>query len=245
MPGMAWLRSSLATFLALGLGAGALVHAPVTSARQAKSAVPTAVPKPPAAGVTATVIAPKPGKASDEADTGTVTVHRCTDARGQVTLQDDPCPPGSQEQTREMTRPKDPPVSSKSVRVADTPAMPQPELLSADEPPPRLPIPPPPMYKCTSYDGDERFSESYDPNPRCEPLVIYYPYPNQLTPQQALSCRWVEDSCVRLSDRTACQRWLQMRKDAESAVLRSFSDTAAYRKSELARLKQIVAESCF
>jgi hypothetical protein len=250
MPGMAWLRSSLAAFLAIALAAGAVASARSATPAPAPTKLPSTVPAPPAAGVTATVIAPKAkdGKAasrSADADAGTVTVHRCTDARGQVTLQDDPCPPGSREETRAMMRPKDPPVSSKAVKVADTPAMPQPALVEEDLAPPRLPIPPPPMYKCTSYDGDERFSESYDPNPRCEPLVIYYPYPNQLTPQQALSCRWVEDSCVRLSDRAACARWIQMRKDAVSAVTRAFSDTAAYRKSELARLNQIVEESCF
>lgn len=260
MPGMAWMRSSLAAFLAIALPAlaaatlaSAQAVAAVASTRAgavppAATKVPTQVPAPPAAGVTATVIAPKPKDAASrkaDADAGTVTVHRCTDARGRVTLQDDPCPPGSREETRAMTRPKDPPVSSKAVKVADTPALPQPAFVEEDLAPPRLPIPPPPMYKCTSYDGDERFSESYDPNPRCEPLVIYYPYPNQLTPQQALSCRWVEDSCVRLSDRAACQRWIQMRKDAVSAATRAFSDTAAYRKSELERLTQIVNESCF
>ena len=257
MPGMAWMRSSLTAFLAIALPvcapasvASAQAAAGLASTRTlaAPTKLPTKVPAPPAAGVTATVIAPKPKDAAGakaDADAGTVTVHRCTDARGQVTLQDDPCPPGSRGETRAMTRPKDPPVSSKAVKVADTPAMPQPDLVDADAPPPRLPIPPPPMYKCTSYDGDERFSESYDPNPRCEPLVIYYPYPNQLTPQQALSCRWVEDSCVRLSDRAACARWIQMRKDAVSAATRAFSDTAAYRKSELERLTQIVDESCF
>jgi hypothetical protein len=113
-----------------------------------------------------------------------------------------------------------------------------------DRPPPRELIPPPPMYYCTSYDGIERFSESYDPNPRCEPLVLYWPYPNTLTPDQALGCRWVEDSCVRLSDEAACQRWREQRKEAFSELQRSFSDTAAYRKSELERLTQITNESC-
>jgi hypothetical protein len=242
MPGMACSGSSLATFLALGLGAALVASA---STRQA-SPVPTAVPKPPAAGVTATVIEARKPKTGATTDGATVTVRRCTDGKGRVTLQDDPCPPGSREETRAMTRPKDPPVTSSAVRVADTPAMPQPDLVDdAEVAPARLPIPPPPMYKCTSYDGDERFSESYDPNPRCEPLVIYYPYPNQLTPQQALSCRWVEDSCVRLSDRDACSRWMAMRKDAVSAAQRAFSDTAAYRKSELERITGIVNESCF
>lgn len=253
MPGMAWFRSSLTAFLAIALAA--LASATVASARstttpattQATTA-PTRLPAPSATGTAATVIAPKPKDAAGvkaDADATTLTVHRCTDARGQVTLQDDPCPPGSREETRAMTRPKDPPASAQPVKPVAMPALPAPELPEADAPPPRLPIPPPPMYKCTSYDGDERFSESYDPNPRCEPLVIYYPYPNQLTPQQALSCRWVEDSCVRLSDRAACARWIQMRKDAVSALTRAFSDTAAYRKSELERLTQIVNESCF
>ena len=246
MAGMAWMRSSLAAFLAIALGTGALASTRPATPAPAPTRLPSAVPAPPAGGVTATVIAPKPTDAKagkTDPATGTVTVHRCTDARGQVTLQDDPCPPGSREETRAMTRPKDPPVSSKAVKVAETPAMPQPELVDA-EAPPRLPIPPPPMYKCTSYDGDERFSESYDPNPRCEPLVIYYPWPNNLTPAQALSCRWVEDSCVRLSDRAACARFRAKQVEARSLLQRAFSDTQEYRKSELARLTQIVDESC-
>ena len=100
------------------------------------------------------------------------------------------------------------------------------------------------MYRCTSYDGIERYSEQYDPNPRCEPYVLYYPYPSVLTPAQALTCRWVEDSCVRLPDSVACERWKSLKKEAISAVQRSFSDTAVYRKSELARVSQIVDESC-
>ncbi len=170
----------------------------------------------------------------------TVTLRRCTDARGKVTWQDDPCPKGSTELVREMIRPLDPPRSK--AKPAPAPVAPP----VAYDPPPRTRelIPPPAMYKCTSYDGNERYSESYDPNPRCEPMVIYYPYPNLLTPAQALSCRWVEDSCVRLSDRAACLRWREKHKEAVSLLQRSFSDTAEYRKSELARINQIVEDSC-
>ena len=173
----------------------------------------------------------------------TVTIHRCIDAKGRITLQDDPCPKGSQDSTREMLRPKDPPPRPRATRASPPAIMLEP-LPAPDYASQRQLIPPPPMYRCTSYDGIERFSESYDPNPRCEPYVLYYPYPNYLTPAQALSCRWVEDSCVRLSDRSACERWKVMKKEAVSAVQRSFSDTATYRKSELERVNQIVAESC-
>ena len=171
----------------------------------------------------------------------TVVVHKCTDSRGQITWQDDPCPKGSKDSAREMIRPVDPPPSTRK-RVA-------PPVLTQAPPEVQMPrgrelISPPPMYQCTSYDGIERYSEQYDPNPRCEPIVLYYPYPNLLTPAQALGCRWVEDSCVRLTDRSACDRWKARKKEASSAVLSAFSDTAAYRKSELARVSQIVEESC-
>lgn len=171
----------------------------------------------------------------------TVTLHRCTDARGTVTWQDDPCPKGSQDLVREMIRPVDAPKSARKPAKAPAPVV---EPLPEPAPLARLLIPPPAMYKCTSYDGIERFSESYDPNPRCEPIVIYHPYPNLLTPSQALSCRWVEDSCVRLSDRASCERFRSKQKEAVSLLQRAFSDTQEYRRSELARLNQIVEDSC-
>ena len=178
------------------------------------------------------------GKAKPEA---TVQLHRCTDARGTVTWQDDSCPAGSKDELRQMLRPSDPPPK----RPAATPPVPQ---ANAPEPapaaPPRELIPPPPMYLCTSYDAIQRYSESYDPNPRCEPMVLYYPYPNNLTPAQALSCRWVEDSCVRLSDQAACERWRAKQAEAASLLQRAFTDTLQYRRSELARINQIIEESC-
>jgi hypothetical protein len=209
----AWLALSLAV-LAMAVGGAAI-------ARAGSAATP-------------------PAKARPKLET--VELHRCTDAHGKVTWQDDPCPAGSSDEKREMARPVDAP---RPAPVNAAPAPPT-EEASPDTPAPviRQLLPPPPMYQCTTYDGDSRFSENYDPNPRCEPLVLYYPYPNQLTPQQALSCRWVEDSCVRLSDAEACVQWRARQKEAFSLWQRAFSDTAQYRRSELARINQIVSESC-
>ena len=172
----------------------------------------------------------------------TVQLHRCTDARGKVTWQDDACPPGNKDELREMQRPTDAPPTA---RTPTPPPPAHPAPAAETSPPPRRElVPPPAIYHCTSYDGIERDSESYDPNPRCEPMALYYPYPNQLTPAQALSCRWVEDSCVRLSDRAACERWRAKQPEAASLVQRAFSDTQQYRRSELARINQIIEESC-
>ncbi len=171
-----------------------------------------------------------------------VTVYRCTNAKGAVSLQDDPCPQGSVQTTRQMQRPVDAPAKPTVARptAAAAPTLPP-------EPPARpdfAPVPPPPLYRCTSYDGISRDSEVYDPNPRCEPLALYYPDARYLTPEQAGLCRWVRDSCVRLSDDDACDRFKQKKQEAASAAMHAFSDTAAYRKSEVERLTQIIDESC-
>jgi hypothetical protein len=190
--------------------------------------------------VEASETAPAPAAAA--AAQNTFTVHRCVDAKGLVTLQGESCPEGSHDSTREMTRPKDPPPGPPPPPIPDQLAV-KPPVREEQQ---RELIPPPPLYRCTNLDGDERFTEQYDPNPRCEPIVLYFPYAGIRQPSnpQALSCRWVEDSCVRLSDWQACQRWRVKQKEAASAVMHAFSDTAAYRKSELQRINQIVNENC-
>lgn len=169
----------------------------------------------------------------------TVTVYRCVDAKGRVTLQDDPCPAGTQSSTRQLQRPKDAPAKPAPAATAK----PAPEPIVERRRDTRPLLSPPPMYRCTSYDGNERYSESYDPNPRCEPMVLYID-PRQLGPELSRACQWVEDSCVRLTDAAACEIWKKKRKDAQSASLHAFSDTASYRKSEVERIGQIVDESC-
>lgn len=162
-----------------------------------------------------------------------ITVYRCQDAQGRVTLQDAPCPAGSTQDTRRMQRPQDPPPKPVAAPAA-TPAAPEPEPAPPPPPPPRRP--PPTLYQCTAYDGAVRYSENYDPNPRCIPLAVlgYDAGPWGAT------CRWVEDSCVRLDDASACLVYDKKFEQAKSDALHAFSDTAAYRKSEVARLRQIL-----
>jgi Domain of unknown function (DUF4124) len=167
-----------------------------------------------------------------------VTVYRCTDAKGKVTLQDVPCAKASKQEKREMLRPKDAPVSRKPVI---------PVALAAPEKPVQSFIeitPPPALYQCTNYEGKTRDSEVYDPNPRCEPLwALGYPV-QHLPIEQRAACTWIKDSCVRYEGRALCERWREKRKQAQSDVRYAFSSTVAYKKSELARITQIVQQSC-
>jgi hypothetical protein len=169
-----------------------------------------------------------------------ITIFRCVGDKGAISLQDKPCAKGTEQTSREMVRPKDAPPRKlpEVARVDDLPPPPE----AWEYLPPRSP--PPPMYVCTSYDGIVRESEVYDPNPRCEPLVLYYPEPERLSRRFQQSCRWVEDSCVRLSDEQSCERWRANRKKAASEALHADSSMQGYRDSELRRIEQILEDHC-
>ncbi|MGH8108933.1 MAG: DUF4124 domain-containing protein [Arenimonas sp.] len=168
-----------------------------------------------------------------------VTVYRCVDTKGKVSLQDSPCVMTSQQETREMLRPTDAPPSKKMPAPPPAPVTPIVQQYVPD------PMPPPVLYQCTNYEGKVRDSEVYDPNPRCEPLwVLGYNEAYLPIEERGKRCRWIEDSCVRYEGRALCERWRKKKKQAESDFKYAFSDTMAYRKSELARITQIVRNSC-
>jgi hypothetical protein len=167
-----------------------------------------------------------------------ITIWRCTDAAGKVSVQDQPCPAGQASETRQMVRPQDPPP-----RPAEpSPPAPAPEPAPAEDAYVGWAPPPPPLYQCTDYDGAVRFSEYYDPNTRCVPLAVLG-YDVAGTPA-AGACRWVRESCLPLDDASACEQFRAMLKQARSDALHAFSDTAAYRRSEVERLQRIVNGSC-
>jgi hypothetical protein len=101
-----------------------------------------------------------------------VTIYRCIDARGHLTLRDTPCASGEKQQTRNMLRPKDattPPIVATQRTPSeryDTPAQPQVVMLTA----------PRPLYECITPDGERYPSDSDQGNPRWVPLwTLGYP----------------------------------------------------------------------
>lgn len=100
-----------------------------------------------------------------------VTIYRCTDAKGRLTIGNAPCPKGDQQQERSMLRPKDAPAPA--VVVDDAPA----QVL----PPPSTPrvvvvAAPRPLYECVRPDGSVYESDDGDGDPRWVPLwTLGYP----------------------------------------------------------------------
>lgn len=110
-----------------------------------------------------------------EARAGQVTIYRCTDAKGHLSLRDSPCRKGEKQEAREMVRPKDPPPRPRAPAVAAPAPAPR------ESAPPRYVMltPPRPMYECVTPDGERYLSETGEGRSRWEPawLPAYPVYP--------------------------------------------------------------------
>jgi hypothetical protein len=100
-----------------------------------------------------------------------VTIYRCTDAQGRLTIGNTPCAQGQQQQTQSMLRPKDAPPSAvvpQDERPVETPPPVAPRVVVAAAPRP--------LYECVRPDGSVYESDSGDGDPRWVPLwTLGYP----------------------------------------------------------------------
>lgn len=100
-----------------------------------------------------------------------VTIYRCTDAQGRLTVRDTPCRPGERQQVREMLRPSDPaprPAAKAAPAAPPAPAAAPPRVIVVHAPRP--------LYECVTHDGERYTSDIAEGNPRWVPLpVLGYP----------------------------------------------------------------------
>ena len=233
-----------------------------------------------------------------------VTIYRCTDAAGNLTVQNQPCPAGSSQREQQLqgvaSSPSIPAAASPALVPASVPApagaMPATGALQTTErssdggfvttrsgsasqassgagfagfpdaqapqrsadggfittsvgPEPRildsanLPRerdataataaddadrpPPPPIFRCTVYDGDSYLSEDEEVPPRCLPLRTVGLDGNPAT-----------------GAGQACEAWRRHAREAESRWRFAHPDNAERRQAEYERMARIVSESC-
>ena len=105
-----------------------------------------------------------------------ITIYRCTDGQGRLTLRDTPCRKGETQQATDMQRPRDPPKRAKA-KATSKPAA----TVVATTAPAAITryivmAPPRPMYECVTPDGNTYLSDSDEGNPRWMPLwALGYP----------------------------------------------------------------------
>ncbi len=181
-----------------------------------------------------------------------VVIYRCTDASGALTMQnDEPCPKGTREERTVVepapalpayipTTPPPQPVTpvaapgptAPSGLVAAVPSA----LADADR------LPPPPIYRCNTWDNDSYLSEDPEPKPRCVRLET-----TGLGGDPAMgagaACEMKYDQCERVGDAAACDGWRHRQREVESGWRHAKGDDKAPLQEEFLRVGRILADT--
>ena len=199
---------------------------------------------------------------------GKVVIYRCTDALGQLTVQNNtPCPKGSQQEKRVLegaptssapptfitspvapyapanAPPPHPPVSSQLPSVKTAAAS---KPAAATPPAPQIAdadrLPPPVLFECRTYDNGRYLNDDANPPQRCAQLQTTGLGGNP-SPGVGVACQMVTDQCQRLPDEALCENWKQRLREAQSALRFGRSDSRDASAAEVARIQRIVTES--
>lgn len=164
--------------------------------------------------------------AGTSAQAGEVVFYRCTDASGALTVQNMPCPKGTQLQSRKVmqaveTPPPPPALASPAPAVlphlvaapAAAVATPAPAPTKAAAAAPALPLPE--LFQCRTREGQNYFSESSEPPSRCVTMQVTGLDGNPNT-GAGDACEVVRDTCTAIDPLQRCASWQQWVDEAES-----------------------------
>ena len=160
------------------------------------------------------------GLAASRAHAQSVTIYRCVDAKGHLTLRDTPCAKDQKQETRTMQRPTDAP---RKPAPAPRPAPAQGEPVVVYPRERDVYVPARPLYECITPDGVSYTSDTGEGNPRYVPLwTVGYPSyafggggmvgTNYIGPY-ANAATFVRDTCYMLPQDEVCDR-VRDRRDA-------------------------------
>ena len=163
------------------------------------------------------LVASTPVRATDQ-----VVVYRCTDKAGHVTIQNDvACPAGSRQRKQVIdTPPALPAYVPREVRMPEVVAGEQAriERQIAEAVPAPVPVadrtPPPALYQCRTWDGQDYLTEDEAPAQRCAPLQVVGLDGTSLPPA-ARACEQVVDQCAAVPEEQLCRSWTRRVSEAE------------------------------
>ena len=166
--------------------------------------------------------------ASASAQAGEIVFYRCTDASGALTVQNMPCPKGTQLQSRKVMQAVDtpppmpapapaPPAALPTLMAAPVQAPPVAAATPAKVPvaPVAPPVPLPDLFQCRTREGESYFSESSEPPSRCVAMQVTGLDGNPTT-GAGEACEVVRDTCTAVDPAQLCATWQQRVDEAES-----------------------------
>ncbi len=176
-----------------------------------------------------------------------MTIYRCVDPAGAVTLQNDvPCPKGSQQTMRKVgalptlpTLPSPAPVSPPRP-ATPPPAGPPPAIVEAPSAS-RERTPPPPLFQCRTWDDRDYLGDTAEPPATCVPLsTVGIDGSSALAAGSA--CEMRQDACIAVPAEQLCAAWKKRLDEAEFRWKFGGARNDA-RKAEYDRVAKIYRES--
>ncbi len=164
--------------------------------------------------------------ASAGAQAGEIVFYRCTDASGALTVQNMPCPKGTQLQSRKVMQAVDtpPPMPAPAAPAAlpalmaapaEAPPVAAATPAKAPAAPVAAPVPLPDLFQCRTREGESYFSESSEPPSRCVAMQVTGLDGNPST-GAGEACEVVRDTCTAIDPARQCATWQQRVDEAES-----------------------------
>ena len=191
--------------------------------------------------------------ASASAQAGEIVFYRCTDAAGALTVQNMPCPKGTQLQSKKVMQavqslPPPPPLASPAPAAL-------PQLIAAPAPaaaipePPRAtavatapPVPLPELFQCRTREGQNYFSETSEQPSRCVTMQVTGLDGNPNT-GAGDACEVVRDTCAAVDPAQLCATWQQWVNEAESEWRFAAASQAEALQKKHQRLQSLLAGS--
>lgn len=178
-----------------------------------------------------------------------VVIYRCTDAAGNVTLQNDvACPTGTRQQKQVIDAP--PPLPAYVPRAERMPVVVAKEEARTDAAieqvlPPPVPVaergPPPALFQCSTWEQVVYLTEETTPRESCAPLQVVG-IDGRSRPG-ASACEKVVDQCAAVPAEDLCRAW--KRRVDESEFRWKFAGAKAddERRLEYEKLEAVYANS--
>lgn len=181
-----------------------------------------------------------------------IAIYRCTDAQGALTVQNQPCAKGMQQQKKLMQVPQAPPMPAAPAPAPLPPAPPPVDvpaaadtLLDSRALAPAKPVEkpaPPTLYACKRRDQTQYLAETLDDSEYCQPLQVVGLDGNPAG-GAGQACEVIRDSCEAVPDAELCDAWQRRLGEAEDHWRFATPEHAGERQREFARIRELVAAS--
>lgn len=181
--------------------------------------------------------------------------YKCTDAKGNVSMQNGtPCGPGMQQEVKRIGEVKTVPVPVQKAKVEDAPPeAPQygefvmvrgPAMKRAPVPEAAALPPPPALFQCRTWEGNDYLGETATPEPTCEALQV-----TGIDGSPALgmgsACEMKYDTCTAIASEQLCDAWYRRLDDAEFKLKYASDDSRREKQSAFDGIdRKIKASNC-